>query len=576
MTAHTIAVLRAQYIEGTRTPEEVIDELVQAAADDPGNIWIDPPKMEALQPYLDALHELNPEEAPLWGIPFAVKDNIDVGGMPTTAGAPAYAYTPAEHAPVVADLIRAGAIPVGKTNLDQFATGLVGTRSPYGETHNTLKPELISGGSSSGSAAAVASGQVPFALGTDTAGSGRIPAALNGLYGWKASLGAWSTRGVVPACESLDCVTAFARTMEDVTRIDHVVRRYDPEHAWSRPLADPAVKKPERIFVPEEAPSFFGPYADAYRKAWERALKQAETLGIPVETLDTSGMEAVAEELYSGPFVAERWAALGAFTEQHPGAVHEVTEAVLRTGEDEKHSAASLFQAQHRTEKEKAKTKQALSKSVLMLPTAGGTWSRDEVRQNPISTNSQMGAYTNHCNLLDLSAIALPAGEAAADVPFGVTFFATAEEEGLLFAVGQAWENAKADTMDLIVCGLHMRGYPLASQLEELGGTFVEEVTTAPAYQLYKLPTEPAKPGLIRSEQNGSAIEAERWRLPVDRFGELLAHIPAPLGIGSITLNDESTAPGFLCEAYAAKGAEDITTLGSWHRVTQKGYLSTK
>lgn len=430
----TIGGLRERYRGGKLTPAEVVTEIVRRAKrDEEMNVWITPPEWRRIEPYLLRLNGLDPEQAPLWGIPFAIKDNIDWSGAPTTAACPAFSYEPSEDAAVVARLIAAGAIPVGKTNLDQFATGLVGTRSPYGETHNALKPGLISGGSSSGTAVAVARGHAAFALGTDTAGSGRVPAHLNRLVGLKPSLGAWPVRGVVPACESLDCVTAFAWSAEDAYEVDAVARGPHERDPWSRRLPAPVAARPSRICVPIAGTAlFYGPYATAYERAWESAVAALRTLGIPVEEVDISMYGEAASVLYEGPWVAERWAGLGGFVESHPGEVLPVTERILRSGADERHTASSLFQAMHKLQAYKLEARRRLKDAVLVLPTAGGTWTREQVRQDPIATNRDMGRYTNHCNLLDMCAIAVPTGDAASDLPFGITLFAAAEREDLV------------------------------------------------------------------------------------------------------------------------------------------------
>lgn len=436
----TAAGLRAAYLSGEAAPHEIINEIILRAERDKGlNIWITAPDLEFIQPYLDRLIALNPLDYPLWGVPFAIKDNIDLANVPTTAGCAEYAYTPKRHSGVVERLIAAGAIPVGKSNLDQFATGLVGTRSPYGETHNALRPELISGGSSSGSSVAVARGQAAFSLGTDTAGSGRVPAALHGLVGWKPGLGSWPTTGVVPACASLDCVTVMAHTLEDALEVDRAAGGFHEDDPWSRRLPQPEERLPRRIAVPAEMPVFYGPFADSYRAAWESALETLAGLGIPLAPVETAMFSEAAAVLYGGPFVAERWADLGSFIEANPGTAFPVTETVLRSGTAVEYNAVSVFQAMHKLQAFKLEARKLLKEAVLVLPTAGGTWTRDQVREDPITANSQMGLYTNHCNLLDLCAVALPAGEAAEKLPFGISLFAPAEEEGLLRAFAKLY-----------------------------------------------------------------------------------------------------------------------------------------
>nr|WP_319633391.1 allophanate hydrolase [Paenibacillus psychroresistens] len=436
----TIKSLSESYLNKETTPEAVVQAIIIKAMEDKEmNIWIELPIMERIQPYLDGLLELDPAASPLWGIPFAIKDNIDLADVPTTAGCEEYAYTPIEHSTVVSRLIAAGAIPIGKTNLDQFATGLVGTRSPFGETHNALREELISGGSSSGSSVAVARGQVAFALGTDTAGSGRVPAGLNGLVGYKPSLGAWPTKGVVPACASLDCVTVFTHSIEDALAVDGVVRGYDNTDPWSRNIPIPAPKLPVKICLPQAPLDFYGPYADEYRMAWEAAVEKVEKLNLPIEYINCSFFSEAAALLYNGPYVAERWASLGSFVEAHPNTVFPVTEQVLRSGTKAEYDAASVFQAMHKLQAFKLNARKLLGDAVLVMPTSGGTWTREQVRLDPISTNSDMGRYTNHCNLLDLCAVAVPAGEAAPKLPFGITLFALAENEALICASADAF-----------------------------------------------------------------------------------------------------------------------------------------
>lgn len=596
----TLSYLREKYEAGTLSPQEVMSAIVERSiADADMNIWITPPSMDAIQPYLDRLASLSLADAPLWGIPFAIKDNIDLAGVPTTAACAEYAFTPDEHAGVVERLIAAGAIPVGKTNLDQFATGLVGARSPYGDAHNALRPELISGGSSSGSAVSVARGQVVFSLGTDTAGSGRVPAALNRLVGYKPSLGAWPTKGVVPACASLDCVTVFAHSLADALVVDSVARGVHAEDPWSRNVVRKPAGLPAKICLPSGELGFYGPYTVEYRAAWLRTVEQIREVGrresIQVVEVDVDLFAQAAAILYEGPWVAERWAALGSFIEANPDVAYPVTEKILRSGAASEYDAASVFVAMHKLQALKLEARKLLRDAVLVMPTCGGTWTREQVLADPISTNRDMGRYTNHCNLLDLCAVAVPAGDAAPETPFGITLFALAEEEGLicgaaeLFVAGDEVNVSKAEvaasvsasstasssadsvaaaqTTLVAVCGLHMRGYPLEKQMQGCGARFIREDESAAKYSLVKLPTSPAKPGMIKQQQGGAAILLEIWEMPLEAFGGFAAAIPAPLGIGKVELRDGTEVPGFVCEAYAAAGAEDVTALRSWRNV---------
>ncbi|HPU21813.1 MAG TPA: allophanate hydrolase [Thermoclostridium caenicola] len=449
----SVTWIKKRYETGELTPLELAEEIIRRAeAYGDYHVWIVKPSMDLIKPYIDALPPYT-HELPLWGVPFAIKDNIDLKGVPTTAACKAYEYIPEASATVVDRLIKAGAVPVGKTNLDQFATGLVGTRSPYGECHNALNPELISGGSSSGSAVAVALGMAAFSLGTDTAGSGRVPAALNGLIGYKPAIGAWSTKGVVPACASIDCVSVFANTLEDVKLIDSIVRGVDEACCWSRNIPRPMPEKPAKILLPEESPVFFGRFAEIYRGKWENAVRRLKRLGIPVKSVDCSLFEKAASILYDGPWVAERWSEFGAFINQNPGKIFPVTEAILRSGEKKAYTAAKLFEVWHTLQDYRAQARKMLKDAVLVMPTVGGTFSREEVRENPIETNNKLGLYTNHCNLLDLSAIAVPERQDDREMPFGITIFASADSEGLVLGTAEAFLDS--ETIPIAVCGLH-------------------------------------------------------------------------------------------------------------------------
>ncbi|MDQ0115432.1 allophanate hydrolase [Paenibacillus harenae] len=573
----TIDALRQGYRLNYFTPEDVIEAIIRRSERDRQmNIWITPPSMELIAPYIAQLMQLDPATSPLWGIPFAVKDNIDVAGWPTTAACPAYEYAPEEHAAVVERLVAAGAIPVGKANLDQFATGLVGTRSPYGDTFNALRPELISGGSSSGSAVSVARGQAAFALGTDTAGSGRVPAALNRLVGYKPAVGAWPAAGVVPACRSIDCVTVFTRNFADAEAVDAAVRGMlasDPYSA-DRPLSRAA--QPKTWLLPQEPLAFYGPYAAEYEQAWQRAKQAIMESGVAVKQVDVTLLQEAAALLYEGPLVAERWADLSDFVEGHPGETFPVTETILRSGGKPDFDAASLFRAQHRLQEIKRLTRQLLHDAVLVMPTCGGTWTREQVNADPIATNSKMGLYTNHCNLLDLSAIAVPAGDAADQLPFGITLFSLPDEEANLTTAAARFMRQQ-DRITVAVCGLHMRGFALEPQMTGLGAAFVKEAATAPKYELYKLPTMPVKPGLVRVKEGsvGASIAVELWSMSVAAFGAFTAVIPSPLGIGKVELSDGTVVSGFVCEGYAADDATNITAAGGWRAaMTDKAHLT--
>ncbi|AOZ91074.1 allophanate hydrolase [Paenibacillus crassostreae] len=559
MIRTTISTVKLMYKQGKLTPEQYIKQIIEKSIEDTSyNIWIELPTYERIKPYIDRLQSMNPDEYPLWGIPFAIKDNIDLVNIPTTAGCAAYTYIPEQNAEVVQALIDAGAIPLGKTNLDQFATGLVGVRSPYGETANAYRPDLISGGSSSGSAVAVARGHAVFSLGTDTAGSGRVPAALNKLVGYKPTIGHWSNKGVVPACASLDCVTVFANQLDDAYLVDAIIRK--KRIASLSEVTSSAL--PERIVIPKEDLYFFGYYAEQYKKAWQATLARLEQMGVIIHYIDTTIFNEVTNLLYDGPWIAERWSDLGEFIRHNVDEIYPVTKQILQSAIENGYDAASVFTALHKLKAYKEEVTPLLEDAVLVMPTCGGSWSREQVRLQPIHTNSAMGYYTNHCNLLDLCALAIPSDDADDDLPFGITLFAARGNESYLQGTAKAF--ADTESVELAVCGLHMQGYALEKQMLDCDARFVRTDHTAPTYKMLRLKSEPAKPGLIRVDSKGHSIELEVWKIRLSKLGQFMRQIPQPLGIGKVTLQDGSTVNGFICESYIEGESEDISEFGGW------------
>ena len=591
-----ISDLLREYRGGNLTPTHVIEEAMARADDAPErHVWIGRRTREDLLQHARAIEERSIDELPLYGIPFVIKDNIDLADVPTTAGCPAYSYTPARSARVVQRLLDAGAIPLGKTNLDQFATGLVGTRSPYGACRNSFHPDFISGGSSSGSAVAVATGLSSFSLGTDTAGSGRIPAAFNNIVGLKPSLGRVSTRGVVPACRSLDCVSIFALTAEDAAAVLAVGQGFDDEDPFSRRIGDRPLSG-RRFGVPQGGQlQFFGDRE--YARLFDQAIARVESLGGTIARMDFAPFLEAARLLYDGPWVAERYAAIEEFIHRRADAVHPVTRQVIEKSTE--FSAADAFKGMYRLEALKRASEHAWeSIDVLLTPTAGTVYEIARVEADPIRLNTNLGYYTNFMNLLDLAGVAVPAGFRSDGLPFGITLVGRGGTEAALLewagrlqraSVRQLGaldlgmpsppttgpeSNADASSgslstprggfMSIAVCGAHMAGLPLNHQLLERGGRMVKRARTAARYRLFALPGEPARPGLVRDSNGGGSIELEIWIVRSAELGSLVESIPAPLGLGKIELQDGETVTGFVCESHGTHSAVEITALGGW------------
>lgn len=591
MISLDIASLKAGYETGVLTPERVLDEVYARIAEmGERPVWISlVPKEQALAKLAAA------PQGSLWGIPFAVKDNIDVAGLPTTAGCPDFAYVPSRSAHVVELLEAQGAILIGKTNLDQFATGLVGTRSPYGICSSVFSPDHVSGGSSSGSGVAVAAGLVSFSLGTDTAGSGRVPAAFNNIVGLKPSKGLLSNRGLVPACRSLDCISIFAGTCAEALAVLAVAGSYDAEDGFSRAAPDAALATdwPQgfRFGVPAGDLEFFGD--TQARDLYLASVKRLQDLGGTKVDIDFTPFSQCAQLLYSGPWVAERLAAIADFAHAKPASIHEVVRNIILGAEDI--SAVSAFDGFYKlADLIRSAESQWAKMDVLLLPTTGTTYRIDEVLDDPVRLNSNLGAYTNFVNLMDLCGTAIPAGFRDNGLPFGVTLLGRAFQDGAVASLadrlhrslGDATIGGTGQRLDqtpeiqvrpqpgkarVAVVGAHLAGQPLNGQLQDRGARLVAKGRTAPGYSFYALDTQPAKPGLVYDGQGVGGIEVEIYELDYDGYGSFVALIPPPLGIGSVKLDDGTWVQGFLCESHAIKGARDITAFGGWRAYLARG-----
>lgn len=591
-----LASLRAAYAAGTPV-RAVVAEAMRRCASDAHHAFIHRLSDAQIEPYVAHLDGLDPASLPLYGVPFAIKDNIALAHIPTTAGCPEYATTPTESAFLVQQLIAAGAVPLGKANLDQFATGLNGSRSPYGACRNAFNPEFISGGSSSGSAVSVAKGWVSFSLGTDTAGSGRVPASFNNLIGLKPSLGLLSATGVVPACRSVDTVSIFALTAADAQAVLAVAAVPDEADAFSRaakPFGVDFSAGPFRFGVPRAQDlAFFGNEAAA--ALFAASVERLKSLGGTAVEVDLTPFLDAARLLYEGPWVAERYVAIQDFIEAQPEAVFPPVRTIVQGGKCK--TAADAFAASYKLKALK-RVCDAVWQDVdcLLTPTAGTIYRIADMQADPIRLNSNLGHYTNFMNLLDYAAVAVPAGfQASGDaqgLPWGVTLAAPAFKDVPLLRLADRFHRAQAlslgattatladtpatgtdlpkgsntpGTVKVAVCGAHLSGLPLNWQLTQRGARLLGAVQSAPEYKFYALAGGPVqRPGMVRVNEGGAAIDMEVWELPAEHFGSFVDGIPAPLGIGKVKLADGSWVSGFVCEAIGVEGGTDITALGSW------------
>ncbi len=585
----TIAAIVAAHRAGTVSPAQTVARSFQRIRDhnDPAIFISLRDEKEALAE-AEALSAKDATQLPLYGVPVAVKDNIDAIGLPTTAACPAFAYSPSHDATAVARLRAAGAIVIGKTNLDQFATGLVGVRSPYGIPTNPMRADLIPGGSSSGSAVAVSAGLVPLALGTDTAGSGRVPAMLNNIVGLKPSLGLISTAGVVPACRTLDCVSIFSLTVDDAMAALAAMAGPDGADPFSRncPLAEMAAFPSKlRLGVPRPGQLiFFGDKAS--EAAYGEALKRWTELGATLVEFDLEPFYETARLLYEGPWVAERYLVIRNLLASSPESIHSVTREIIIAGA--RLSAADTFAALYRLQALRKIAGRAFTDiDALVLPTAPTVYSTAQVLANPLELNSRLGTYTNFVNLLDLCGLVLPAAIRPDDIPFGITLLAPAGQDAQLANIGRVFHaytglpmgsrslpqpplaalpaRMSGDEIAVAVVGAHLSGMVLNGELKALGGRLLESTATAPDYKLYALNTSPPKPGMLRVEAgSGSSIELEVWALPAAAFGKFVAAIPPPLSIGTVRLADGRGVKGFIVEPADVGSARDISEFSGW------------
>ncbi|NYT22298.1 allophanate hydrolase [Alcaligenaceae bacterium] len=595
----TLAQWKRAYLEHGHSPQELIASLVASLTPtDPAWIAIATPgqlerQFADLRTLLDSV-DGNRARLPLFGVPFAAKDNIDAAGWQTTAACREFAYTAGADAYVIRQLQRAGAILIGKTNLDQFATGLAGTRSPFGIVPNSFDPAYACGGSSSGSASVVARGLVPFALGTDTAGSGRVPAAFNNIVGLKPTKGWVSNTGLVPACRTLDCITAFALTVEDAAMAVDAMSGYDAADVYSRKRpAGAAAHFPAqpRLAIPA-GPEFFGDTLAAENFA--QAVAQLRGQGATVETIDFAPFAELALALYQGPWVAERHVAIEDLLKTNPGAVHPVVRSVVQQAM--RYSASDAFKAEYRRAELSRRIQDVLAGvDALVVPSTPSIFTIEQLLQEPVLRNSELGTYTNFTNLADLSALALPAGLRRDGLPAGITLIAPAWHDWALVDFGLRWQASQSlppgapgvvstavdtaaphpagrhDEILVAVVGAHLRGMPLNHQLMSRQARFLEETWTAASdYRLYALSgTVPPKPGLMRAPSKGAPIAVELWALTPHAFGEFTAEVPQPLGIGNVALADGRIVKGFICEPAGLENAKDITGFGGWRAYMQ-------
>lgn len=589
-----IQALRQAYKNNDITPTDLLLQLrEQAIAQQDYNAWITLLTEEQLKTYLSFLDDKNIDALPLYGIPFAIKDNIDLAGIPTTAACPDFAYTPEKNAFVVEQLLQAGAIPLGKTNLDQFATGLVGMRSPYGEGKNAFNTDYVSGGSSSGSAISTALGQVSFALGTDTAGSGRVPAALNNLIGHKPTKGLFSNTGLVPACLSLDCITVFALNTQDAALVTSIAGQSDTQDAYSRDnqpnnhlrYFQPKLPNTFTFAVPKEL-DFYG--NNETQELFENTVIKLQSLGGEKIEIDFAPFIEAAKLLYEGPWVAERYLAT---KDVSPNSMLDVIKTIIGTANGK--TAADGFAAQYKLQAyKKVCDKLVGSVDFVLTPTCPTQFTREQLREEPIKYNSVLGTYTNFMNLLDYTATNVPVGLTSAGVSWGVTLFSQAFSDMRLLSFSGALHEAlnlpqgatdfplqpfkeaalpmPQNRINVVVCGAHLEGFPLNWQLTDRKATLVSKTKSSANYQLYALP-DGKRPAMIRDEENGQAIEVEVWSMPSEYFGSFVAGIPAPLGIGKVELADGTWHCGFMSEGNVVTDSENITHFGGW-----KAYLASK
>ncbi|MEP3639942.1 MAG: allophanate hydrolase [Paracoccaceae bacterium] len=583
----TLSSLAQAYGSGT-SPKQIVEQVyarIDAVAD-PGIFLCLFPKQQLLAE-AERLGNYDPDR-PLWGVPFVIKDNMDVAGKPTTAACPDFAYTPDETAFVVQRLQEAGALLIGKTNLDQFATGLVGVRTPYGAPKNALDPQIVPGGSSGGSGVAVAHGIASFSLGTDTAGSGRVPAALNNIVGLKPTLGALSAAGLVPACRSLDTISVFALTVSDAYAAYSAAAVYDPGDVYARDIATPAMVAPPavlKIGIPsQDSIQFEGDAAQA--ASFADTVARLKDIGAEIAEIDFTALYEIAQMLYFGAWVAERYVATESLMESNPDALFPVTRKIIGSAVGK--TAADTFKDFYKLKDLIASARPAIEAcDLLCVPSIPTFASVADLETDPMGPNNMLGTYTNFVNLMDMCGIAVPTPARQDGRPGSVTILAEAGADAKAAALAckiEAWDNrtlgatswpfaerallddASEDAIRIAVCGAHMSGLPLNHTLTERGAAFVRTDASAPDYTFHALPgAGVARPGMVRTlPGQGAAIALELWDMPLRAFGSFMKTIPAPLGIGTLTLSNGTTAHGFLCEAIAASGAEDITDLADW------------